>query len=68
MRKELKIFRIRHNLTQGQLGNMFGITRQQYCLIETGRRKGSADFWLSLQKEFDLTNEETQELMENTRL
>lgn len=64
MRNNLKEFRIKLGLSQEEIGTMFNLSRQQWCNVEAGRRKGSGEFWLSLQKKFNLNNEETLKLME----
>ena len=64
MRNNLKEFRLKLGLSQEEMGAMFNLNRQQWCNIELGRRRGSGEFWLSLQKKFDLNNEETLKLME----
>lgn len=64
MRNNLREFRTKLGLTQEEIGGMFNLNRQQWCNIESGKRKGSGSFWLCLQKKFNLSNEETLKLME----
>lgn len=54
MRKDLKQFRINQFLTQQELADKLGISVSAYNLIENGKRRGSQDFWLSLQNKFNL--------------
>ena len=54
MRLNLKVLRVTHNLTQQQLANKLGVSVSTYNLIETGKRRGSQEFWEKLQKEFKL--------------
>ena len=54
MRHELKIFRVRNNLTQQEMAAKTGVSVSTYNLIENGNRRGSQVFWLTLQKEFNL--------------
>ena len=64
MRNNLKEFRRKLGLSQEEMGAMFNLTRQQWCNIESGQRKGSGEFWVRLQKKFGLTADETLKLME----
>ena len=64
MRSNLKTFREKLGLTQEEMGAMFQMSRQQWCNIEQGRRYGSPEFWLGLQKKFKLNVDETIKLME----
>lgn len=64
MRNNLKEFRLKLGLSQEEIGAMFNLSRQQWSNMEAGRRRGSGEFWLSLQKKFSLSNEETLKLME----
>lgn len=54
MRKNLKIFRITHSLTQLDMAQLTGVSVSTYNLIEAGKRRGSQGFWERLQSEFDL--------------
>lgn len=54
MRQELKIFRIKQNLTQEQMAAKTGVSVSTYNLIENGNRRGSQAFWVKLQQEFNL--------------
>lgn len=65
MRDRLKDFREQLGFTQEEFAKMLTITRQQYSNIEKGKRTGSAMFWLSLQKKFNLTYDEVIEMMLN---
>lgn len=56
MRKNLKLLRVSHDLTQGEMAALIGVTRTTYCNIENGKSKGSITFWLSLKKEFPEIN------------
>lgn len=52
MRTELKIFRIKQNLSQQEMADKIGCKRSTYSAIEKGIRDGKQDFWLALQKAF----------------
>lgn len=62
--RKIKQLREKLGFTQEEFGELFNLSRQQYNSIEKGNRKGSAEFWLSVQKRFNLTNEETLHYME----
>lgn len=64
MRNNLIEFRHKLGLTQEEFGNMFKQSRGQWCNIEVGRKKGSAEMWLELGNKFDLTVKELKKLME----
>ena len=61
-RHDLKVLRIKHNLTQQQLADQLGVSVSTYNLIEGGKRRGSQVFWLNLQKRFNLTVVEVWDL------
>lgn len=58
VRKELKILRLEHDITQDQLAEKIGISKGAYALIEQGKRVGSDKTWLKLQEIFNLTGEQ----------
>ena len=58
VRKELKMLRIQHDLTQEQLSEKIGISKGAYSLIEQGKRVGSDKTWLKIQEIFNLTGEQ----------
>ncbi len=64
MRNKLVEFRQKLGLTQEEIGALVGKSRVYWCLIETGRMKGSPEFWINLQIKFNLTAKETIKLME----
>ena len=55
------------NLTQEDVANKLGISTGAYCLIEQGKRVGSAKTWSKIQKLFNLTDEETWKLQKNNK-
>jgi DNA-binding XRE family transcriptional regulator len=61
-RNELKVLRVRNNLTQPLMAERLGVSKSTYNLIEQGKRRGSAEFWLRLQKEFNLKDSEVWKL------
>ena len=60
MLTNLKILRVKHDLTQEEMAAKCGVTRSAYTRIENGKSKGSGRFWLSVQKQFP--NEDLNEL------
>lgn len=63
MRKNLKMFRVGHGLSQADIAFKLGITRAAYSAIEKGIREGRFKFWQALQKEFGVPDAEMWELM-----
>lgn len=63
MRTNLKLFRVKRNLTQAEFSRKIGISRVAYSLIERGERFGSFGFWLDLQNAFNIPDEEMFLLM-----
>lgn len=64
-RLELKILRIKNDLTQRQAAKLLGVSLATYNLIENGNRRGSVDFWNEVQKQFNLTGEEVWNLQKH---
>lgn len=62
MRIKLKVFRVKHNLTQRGIATRLGYKRAYYGHIERGFMAGSDEFWQRLQEAFALTESEVQEL------
>lgn len=61
-RRELKILRVKHDLTQQQLADELGINVGTYNLIENGKSNGSRKIWLKLQELFNLGDAEVWKL------
>lgn len=61
-RTNLKLLRVQNKLTQEQMAEKIGITRANYAAIENGRRTGRDHFWNSLQKVFNIPDEEMWKL------
>lgn len=57
MRTELKLLRVKHHYTQPEMAKVCGTSLSTYNLIEQGKRRGSAEFWLNVQKVFGLDGE-----------
>lgn len=65
MRMNLKLFRVKQNLTQSEMSDKIGCCRVRYSAIENGSRNGRQDFWNALQKAFNVPESEMWELMKN---
>ena len=63
MRTNLKVFRVKLNLTQQDIADKIGVTRATYSAIETGIRNGRQFFWNELQRVFNISDEEMWQLM-----
>lgn len=55
--KSLKILRVRYGLTQEEMAEKLGMSRQAYAKVETGGGMGNIQFWSKVQKAFDLSSE-----------
>lgn len=62
MRTDLKILRIKHNLTQTDIAQKLGVSKSTYNLVEQGKRNGSKKFWLAVQNLFELGDAEVWKL------
>ncbi len=58
MRTNLKCFRIKQHLTQEEMAVKIGCIRCTYAAIEKGTRNGRDFFWESLQKAFNIPDED----------
>lgn len=63
-RINLKVFRISKQLSQGEMAEKLGMSRSNYAAIETGSRNGLQEFWINLQKIFELSDGEAWRLMQ----
>lgn len=64
MRTELKVLRTKNHLTQMEIAEKLGISYSTYNLIENGKRRGSNNFWLTLQKVFKLEDGEVWKMQQ----
>lgn len=64
MRTKLKVFRVLQKLSQDEMSAVLGYGHAYYGHVERGTQKGSARFWLQLQKAFALTDKQVKELQE----
>lgn len=63
MRMNLKLLRVKHNLTQQEMADAIGCQRAVYAAIEIGRMAGKETFWQSVQKAFDVPDSDMWSLM-----
>lgn len=63
VRTNLKVLRVRHNLSQQEMAERLGCTRATYAAIEVGQRNGSHRFWTAVQDKFMIPDCEMWELM-----
>ncbi len=61
--KSLKILRVRYSLTQAEMAQKLGMSRQAYAKIENGLAAGSISFWIKVQFVFNITSEEMWSLI-----
>ena len=63
-RHNLKLLRVKHNLTQQQLADQLGVSVSTYNLVENGQRRGSQEFWLKLQNLLHLEDGEVWQVQQ----
>lgn len=65
MRMNLKIFRVKHKLSQEEIAERIGFSRAAYAAVEAGRRDGRQSFWIALQKAFNIPDADMWALRKN---
>lgn len=65
--RSLKVFRARYGLTQADMADKMGWSRQYYAKTENGRSKGSITFWIRLQDAFHIPDREMWSLVKDTK-
>lgn len=63
MRTNLKLLRVKHELSQLQMAEKLGVGRTTYVAIEKGQRDGSMGFWQTVQNVFNIPDAEMWGLM-----
>lgn len=63
MRTRLKLFRVKHKLTQEQIAEKIGYGRMSYASVENGKRNPSKAFCVAFSKAFGLSLSKVSELM-----
>lgn len=61
-RTNLKLFRVKHKLSQEEIAAKIGCIRATYSAIECGKRNGRETFWGDLRKAFNISENELSEL------
>lgn len=56
--KTLRMLRAEHGLSQEEMAQRLGMSRQNYGLIESGKAPGTIRFWCKVQKAFGLSGEQ----------
>jgi DNA-binding XRE family transcriptional regulator len=64
MRSNLIKLRNVVGLNQEEMSKIAGVSRSQYCNMEAGKRHGSADAWLKIGIQFNLTLQQLEKLKE----
>lgn len=65
MRTNLKVLRVKNNLSQQAAADSLGVSRETYVSVENGKRDGSLKLWFSIQNVFNVPGAEMWELMQN---
>lgn len=65
MRTNLKVLRVKHNLSQWEMADKIGVCRSTYSAIENGGRNGKQAFWQALQKAFNIPDADIWQLTKN---
>jgi len=65
--RSLKVFRARYGLTQADMAERMGWSRQYYAKTENGRSSGSITFWIRLQDAFHIPDREMWSLVKDTK-
>lgn len=65
LRTNLKIFRVKHRLSQEEMAKKLGYSRATYAAIESGKRAGKQVFWIDFQEAFNVPDEELWGYMKN---
>lgn len=65
MRTELKVLRVKYNLTQVEAAKKLEVSTATYNLIENGNRDGNVKLWRKVKKVFKLTDEQAWKIYAN---
>jgi len=68
MKNKIKVFRAMHDLTQEDLAQAIGVTRQTILAIEKGKYVPSLDLAFKIARYFNVTIEETFTYGEEARM
>jgi len=67
MKNKIKVFRAMHDLTQEDLANAIGVTRQTILAIEKGKYVPSLDLAFRIARRFSVNIEDVFQYDEETR-
>lgn len=62
-RYNLYMLRCKHMLTQAEFAAKVGVSCRGYQNIEQGKRDGTGAFWMAVQREFNIADEDMYKLM-----
>lgn len=65
--KSLKVLRVKKGLTQEQMAQRMGWSRQYYAKTENGHSRGTITFWSQLQAAFGVPDEEMWPIVIDTK-
>ena len=65
MRTNLKLLRVKHNMTQDEFAETVGVSRTTYAGVEQGNNNGTRRFWENVQNEYGIQDSAMWELMKN---
>lgn len=67
MRTNLKVFRIKQNMTQAEFANATGYSRCHYAKIESGEKNMPLKLLENIQQNFRISDSELLDLKKNDR-
>ena len=62
-RHNLYMLRCKHKLTQAEFAAKIGVSCRGYQNVEWGERYGTEEFWVAIQREFKVKDEDMYTLM-----
>lgn len=63
MRINLKVERVKRNLSQKEVAELVGCNRVTYSMVERGERSGTHEFWKAIQNIFNVPDSKMYDLM-----
>lgn len=63
MRTDLKVLRVKNNLTQQEMADKLDVSLTTYSFIENGKQSGKVEFWKKVKEAFNLTADELVKMM-----
>ena len=65
--EKMKILRINHHMTQSDVAKKIGISLSLYNLIQNGKRVGTIETWVKIQKLFSLSDKDRSSLVKDEK-